>query len=169
MSRPCDTPLEREAALSLLRKGEGTPTEIAIAAGLQAHTVRAWADRAGIDWRHIRAEMLKRKWSGATRSALGLTPRQKPSKQEMRETATRAKEQWDWRNAIRPSDSIPDAADGALREVRPPETGLSVLGAGAEAQVQEVRREQPSCAGPGASEAVEQPAPNEVAAACNNS
>lgn len=53
----------RRAALALLKAGLATLSEVAELVPTSRQLVRYWADRAGIDSREARAELLKAQWA----------------------------------------------------------------------------------------------------------
>jgi hypothetical protein len=57
--------MKREAALSLLRRGVASPSEVAELAGVSRQLVRHWLKASGINWRPARAALLQKAWTKA--------------------------------------------------------------------------------------------------------
>lgn len=77
----------------MLRRGMGTPGEIAEHAGVSRQLVESWARSAGVDWRRVRQSVL----SAAFRKfALGeVVP---VSKRHARKVAAKAMAEWEGRH-----------------------------------------------------------------------
>jgi DNA invertase Pin-like site-specific DNA recombinase len=69
MPRPVSDPEARRAALALLSKGIGSPSEIADLAGVSRQVVEQWAERAGVDWRKVKRANLTKAWRKAMKAA----------------------------------------------------------------------------------------------------
>lgn len=79
---------------SFLRGTLASLDEGAIVAGVERSTVLRWLRADGIDWKASRLRYLAGQHRKAVMISEGKTVR-RPSKQEQRERATRAKQEWD--------------------------------------------------------------------------
>lgn len=84
----------RKAALSLLARGMITPAQTAELAGVSRQLVAYWISSAGINWRKAFDRRQASIWRKEIAAINGKVLRA-PTKQELRERATRAKQKWD--------------------------------------------------------------------------
>lgn len=80
----------KRTALSLMRRGEATPGQVAELAGVSRMTAYRWAVDAGIDCDQAMRERLLRVWKRTNRPA-----KVKPTKKRLRQIADEAKVGWD--------------------------------------------------------------------------
>ena len=60
--RKAADPVAKSVALSLLRSGKATPSEIAARAGVSRQLVESWAKCAKVDWKGIKGRRLEQMW-----------------------------------------------------------------------------------------------------------
>lgn len=91
---PLSSAIRDHVVGAFIRGTLATLQEGALVAGVDRTTVERWLKAAGIDWKANRLRYLVKQHRKAVMLSEGKTVR-RPSKQEMRERATRAKQEWD--------------------------------------------------------------------------